>query len=171
MHYGDKSHSGLCLGYVPALAYGSCRVSGQGTSLCAFDLHNAFLIYWNKYLKTYHEIHALYFNASSTRFIPIKLPTIYLKGIFIWNVDFDGEFHSKCHMKKEASYVISYEISHAIAYDIPHEISYEDIFHMEFSTINSKWNCIWNEYIFHMKVNTFHVISYKFSHMKVIIKT
>ena len=32
---------GLCLGYVPALAYGSCRVSDQGTTLRASDLHNA----------------------------------------------------------------------------------------------------------------------------------
>ena len=31
----------LCLGYVPALAYGSCRVSGQDTTLRASDLHNA----------------------------------------------------------------------------------------------------------------------------------
>ena len=31
----------LCLGYVPALAYGSCRVSDQGTTLHASDLHNA----------------------------------------------------------------------------------------------------------------------------------
>ena len=34
-------HLGLRLGYVPALAYGSCRVSDQGTSLRASDLHNA----------------------------------------------------------------------------------------------------------------------------------
>ena len=32
---------GLCLGYVPALAYGSCRVSDQGTTLRASDIHNA----------------------------------------------------------------------------------------------------------------------------------
>ena len=31
----------MCLGYVPALAYGSCRVSDQGTTLRASDLHNA----------------------------------------------------------------------------------------------------------------------------------
>ena len=41
MHCGDQRHLGLCLGYVPALAYGSCRVSGQGTTLRASDLHNA----------------------------------------------------------------------------------------------------------------------------------
>ena len=29
------------LGHVPALAYGSCRVSNQGTTLRASDLHNA----------------------------------------------------------------------------------------------------------------------------------
>ena len=41
MHCGDQRHLGLCLGYVPALAYGSCRVSDQGTTLRASDLHNA----------------------------------------------------------------------------------------------------------------------------------
>ena len=41
MHCGDQRHLGLCLGYVPALAYGSCRVSDQGTTLLASDLHNA----------------------------------------------------------------------------------------------------------------------------------
>ena len=34
-------HLGLFLGYVPALAYGSSRVSDQGTTLRASDLHNA----------------------------------------------------------------------------------------------------------------------------------
>ena len=41
MHCRDQRHLGLCLGYVPALAYGSCRVSDQGTTLRASDLHNA----------------------------------------------------------------------------------------------------------------------------------
>ena len=41
MYCGDQSHVGLCLGYVPALAYGSCGVSDQGTTLRASDLHNA----------------------------------------------------------------------------------------------------------------------------------
>ena len=41
MHCGDQRHLGLCLGYDPALAYGSCRVSDQGTTLRASDLHNA----------------------------------------------------------------------------------------------------------------------------------
>ena len=41
MHCGDQRHLGLCLGYVPTLAYGSCRVSDQGTTLRASDLHNA----------------------------------------------------------------------------------------------------------------------------------
>ena len=45
VHCGDQMQLGLCLGYVPALAYGSCRVSDQGTTLRASDLHNArFLI-------------------------------------------------------------------------------------------------------------------------------
>ena len=41
MHCGDQRHLGLCLGYVPALAYGLCSVSDQGTTLRASDLHNA----------------------------------------------------------------------------------------------------------------------------------
>ena len=41
VHCGDQRHLGLCLGYVPALAYCSCRVSDQGTTLRASDLHNA----------------------------------------------------------------------------------------------------------------------------------
>ena len=41
MHCGDQRHLGLCLSYVPALACGSCRVSDQGTTLRASDLHNA----------------------------------------------------------------------------------------------------------------------------------
>ena len=41
MHCGYQRHLGLCLGYVPALAYGSCRVSDQGTTLRASDIHNA----------------------------------------------------------------------------------------------------------------------------------
>ena len=41
MHCGDQRHLGLRIGYVPALAYGSCRVSDQGTTLRASDLHNA----------------------------------------------------------------------------------------------------------------------------------
>ena len=45
VHCGDQMQLGLCLGYAPALACGSCRVSDQGTTLRASDLHNArFLI-------------------------------------------------------------------------------------------------------------------------------
>ena len=40
LHEPYQRHLGLCLGYVPALAYGSCRVSDQGTTLRASDLHN-----------------------------------------------------------------------------------------------------------------------------------
>ena len=40
MHCGDQRNLGLCLGYVPALAYNSCLVSDQGTTLRASDLHN-----------------------------------------------------------------------------------------------------------------------------------
>ena len=38
---GDQRHLGLCLGYVPALTCGSCRVSNQAKTLRASDLHNA----------------------------------------------------------------------------------------------------------------------------------
>ena len=34
-------HLGLCICYVPAPAYGSCRVSDQGTTLGAPHLHNS----------------------------------------------------------------------------------------------------------------------------------
>ena len=40
-HCGGQRHLGLCLGYVPALAYGSFMVTDQGTILRASDLHNA----------------------------------------------------------------------------------------------------------------------------------
>ena len=40
VHCGDQRHLLFCLGYVPALAYGSYRVSDQGTTLRASDLHN-----------------------------------------------------------------------------------------------------------------------------------
>ena len=36
-----ERHLGFCFGYVPAFAYGSCRVSDQGTTLRASDLRNA----------------------------------------------------------------------------------------------------------------------------------
>ena len=52
MHCGDQRHLGLCLGYVPALAYGSCRVSDQGTTLRASDLHNARATILNPFNKT-----------------------------------------------------------------------------------------------------------------------
>ena len=65
MHCGDQRHLGLCLGYVPALAYGSCRVSDQGTTLRASDLHNARATILNpfnnasfpkkRYKKSYHN--------------------------------------------------------------------------------------------------------------------
>ena len=52
MHCEDQRHLGLFLGYVPALAYGSCRVSDQGTTLRASDLHNA----WATILNPFFEI-------------------------------------------------------------------------------------------------------------------
>ena len=56
MHFGDQRHLGLCLGYVPALALGSCRVSDQGTTLRAFDLHNARATILNPFNNaTYHS--------------------------------------------------------------------------------------------------------------------
>ena len=44
----------LCLCYVPALAYGSCRVSDQGTTLRASDLHNARSTILNPFNKVRH---------------------------------------------------------------------------------------------------------------------
>ena len=58
MHCEHQRHLGLCLGYVPALAYGSCRVSGQGTTLRASDLHNARATILNPFNKQfYHNQH------------------------------------------------------------------------------------------------------------------
>ena len=37
MHCGDQRYLGLCLGYVPALAYGSCRVSDQDNPACLWS--------------------------------------------------------------------------------------------------------------------------------------
>ena len=48
----NHAHLGLCLGYVPALACGSCRVSDQGTTLRASDLHNARATILNPFNKT-----------------------------------------------------------------------------------------------------------------------
>ena len=56
MHCGDQRHLGLCLGYVPALAYGSCKVSDQGTTLRASDLHNARATILNPFNKAYNGI-------------------------------------------------------------------------------------------------------------------
>ena len=56
MHCGDQRHLGLCLGDVPALAYGSCRVSDQGTTLRASDLHNARATILNPFNKVWGEI-------------------------------------------------------------------------------------------------------------------
>ena len=47
-------------GYVPALAYRSCRVSDQGTTLRASDLHNAratiFNLFYNMEYKIFKKI-------------------------------------------------------------------------------------------------------------------
>ena len=48
---------GLCLGYVPAFANGSCRVSEQGTTLCVSYLHNARATILNPYSKWYWNIY------------------------------------------------------------------------------------------------------------------
>ena len=56
MHYGDQRHLGLCLGYVPALAYGSCRVSDQGTTLRASDLHNARATILNPFNRAHYDV-------------------------------------------------------------------------------------------------------------------
>ena len=41
LHCSDQRHLGFWHTYVHVIAYGPCRVSYQGTSLCASDLHNA----------------------------------------------------------------------------------------------------------------------------------
>ena len=63
MHCGDQRHLGLCLGYVPALAYGSCRVSDQGTTLRASDLHNARATILNPF-NTIHFANYVYVQNS-----------------------------------------------------------------------------------------------------------
>ena len=40
-HCSDQKHFGLWHAYVPVFVYGSCKVSYQGTTLRASDLHNA----------------------------------------------------------------------------------------------------------------------------------
>ena len=52
VHGGDQRHLGFCLGYVPALAYGSCRVSHQGTTMRASGLHNAWATILNPFGNT-----------------------------------------------------------------------------------------------------------------------
>ena len=64
VHCGDQRHAGLCLGYVPALAYGSCRVSDQGTTLRASDLHNARATILNPFNIT--PLH-IYFHVTITK--------------------------------------------------------------------------------------------------------
>ena len=49
MHCGDQRHLELCLGYVPALAYGSCTVSDQDTTL------RGGLIQYIQYMKSHCE--------------------------------------------------------------------------------------------------------------------
>ena len=74
MHCGDQRHLGLCLGYVPALAYGSCRVSDQGTTLRASDLHNARATILNpfNYVNPFSDIPAwLYWEVRLRRNISV----------------------------------------------------------------------------------------------------
>ena len=76
MHCGDQRHLGLCLGYVPALAYGSCRVSDQGTTLRASDLHNARAAILNPFSKV---------GFSGLRSQGASLTFRELSKIFSWN--------------------------------------------------------------------------------------
>ena len=81
MHCGDQRHFGLCLGYVPALAYGSCRVSDQGTTLRASDLHNAWATIFNPFNKTQCEIFLSWIRAMSSFCRGVVL----LLDILSWN--------------------------------------------------------------------------------------
>ena len=67
---------GLCLGYVPALAYGSCRVSDQGTTLRASDLHNAQATILNPFNTLW-----LWLSATSTRLGICKYPIIFNNAV------------------------------------------------------------------------------------------
>ena len=51
MHCGDQRHLGSCLGYVPALAYGSYRVSDQGTTPVPL-------------ISTTHNLHITFINST-----------------------------------------------------------------------------------------------------------
>ena len=51
--FEDQRHLRLCLGYVPALAYGSCRVSNQSTALRASNLWKN----WGVSTHTHTHIH------------------------------------------------------------------------------------------------------------------
>ena len=64
MHCGDQRHLGLCLGYVPALAYGSCRVSDQGTTLRASDLHNARATILNPFNRAHYDVIVMHTSRS-----------------------------------------------------------------------------------------------------------
>ena len=65
LHCGDQGHLGLRLGYVPALACGSFRVSDQGTALRASDLYIARAIMGNHHLNPFNNVHiVLFWNIS-----------------------------------------------------------------------------------------------------------
>ena len=114
MHCGDQRHLGLCLGYVPALAYGSCRVSDQGTTLRASDLHNARSTILNPFIKALSTR-----NTSLGQRCGIHCVTsIYIKLIFrimcdIWIVLFSVQrnMHSSY-----SSVTMNYYPSHTIRF-------------------------------------------------------
>ena len=51
---------GLWLGYVPALAYSSCRVSNQGTTPRASDLYNAWATILNPFNIVFHPYNKIF---------------------------------------------------------------------------------------------------------------
>ena len=88
MHCGDQRHIGLCLGYVPALAYGSCRVSDQGTTLRASDLHNARATILNPFNKLLVNPPTGYFTVHMNRMEKQYIANSALYYIMICNHNF-----------------------------------------------------------------------------------
>ena len=51
--YTESPNTALRLGCIPAWAYGSCRVSDQGTTMRASDLHHARATILNPFNNSY----------------------------------------------------------------------------------------------------------------------
>ena len=125
MHCGDQRHLGLCLGYVPALAYGSCRVSDQGTTLRASDLHNA---------------RATILNPFNTELMVYVTLIVYAQ-IGRWNV-----MYCIWHV----AFIIA---SRDVTTNCPSCFSFS--YHVHGSMIWDRWLYSWNIWTFWMKAETF----------------